>query len=392
MEQTLLPSFLAGVERELLRESLRGLLDEVLPWDRVRELDAADRFPRDAWEALGGLGVLGIGIPAEHGGSDGTASDAVAACAEIAARYPSLAVDYVLVGMVARMLADHGTPAQQQRWLPGLAAGTSIQAYGISEPDGGTDTLALRTRARLDGDEWVVDGSKLWISMADEADVIFVLLRTDEPDPPHRRASGVSVLAVPTDQPGVKVRRVHLAGMRGAGTCAVTFAGARAPSDWHIGPRSRGFYMLRETLDIERLLSAAISIGIGRAAFDATVVYAKERHAFGRPIGGFQALQHGIVDGAVGLAGAMLLTERAVGAHEAGEDASVLCGMSKLATAEATAVVVDRGMRLMAGMGLAREAPMQMWFRDARLQLFSPLSNDMIRNILGESLGLPRSY
>ncbi len=150
--------------------------------------------------------------------------------------------------------------------------------------------------------------------------------------------------------------------------------------------------MLRETLDVERLLSAAISIGIGRAALAATITYARAREAFGRPIGGFQALQHAIVDASLGLAGAMLITEQAVAAHEAESEASDVCGMAKLATAEATAVVVDRGMRVMAGMGLARETPMQMWFRDARLQLFSPLSNDMIRNILGESLGLPRSY
>lgn len=392
MESTLLPTLLADAERDLLRESLAGFLDRELPYTRVRQLDADDRFPRDVWEGLGSLGVLGIGIPPESGGGGGSAADAVVACAEIAGRYPSLAVDYVLVGMVARMLADHGSEEQRARWLPGLAAGTSIQAYGISEPDGGTDALALRTRARLDGDAWVIDGSKLWISMADESDVVFVLLRTDESDPPDKRARGISVIAVPTDQPGVIVRRVHLAGMRGAGTCEITFEGARAPVDWLIGPRGRGFHMLRETLDIERLLSAGISIGIGRAALAATVAYARERHAFGRPIGGFQALQHGIVDASVALAGAILLTEQAVAAHEAGREASAACSMAKLATAEATAIVVDRGMRVMAGMGLARETPMQMWFRDARLQLFSPLSNDMIRNILGESLGLPRSY
>jgi alkylation response protein AidB-like acyl-CoA dehydrogenase len=392
MERTLLPAFLSGGTRDLLRESVGGFLEEVMPWERVRELDAEDRFPRDVWEGLGALGVLGIGIPPGLGGGGGTAADAVVVCAEIAARYPSLAVDYVLVGMVARMLADHGTDEQRQRWLPGLSAGTSVQAYGISEPDGGTDALALRTRAHLDDGTWIVNGSKLWISMADESDVIFVLLRTDEPNPPDRRALGVSVLAVPTDQPGVQVRRVHLAGMRGAGTCEVTFDGARAPEDWLIGPRGRGFHMLRETLDVERLLSAAISIGIGRAALAATITYARAREAFGRPIGGFQALQHAIVDASLGLAGAMLITEQAVAAHEAESEASDVCGMAKLATAEATAVVVDRGMRVMAGMGLARETPMQMWFRDARLQLFSPLSNDMIRNILGESLGLPRSY
>lgn len=392
MTTTLLPDILSTPESDALRDLVRDYLASELPWERVQELDADDRFPRDIWEGLGRLGVLGLGIPEEHGGSGGTVTDAVVACIELARVYPSIAVDYVLCGMVARMLADHGTPEQRDRWLPGLAAGERIYAYGISEPDGGTDALALRTRARQVDGGFEVSGSKLWISMAGEADEIFTLVRTDDPDPPERRARGLSVLAVATDQPGVEVRRVHLAGMRGAGTCEVVLDHARASEDSIVGPRGRGFHMLRGTLNVERLLSAAISIGIGSAALEHAVGYAAEREAFGRPIGGFQAIQHGLVDAATGLAGAMLLTDRAVTLLDRGEEATAISSMAKLAVAEATAVVVDRGMRVLGGMGLAREAPMQLWFRDARLQLFSPVSNEMIRNLLGEAMGLPRSY
>jgi alkylation response protein AidB-like acyl-CoA dehydrogenase len=150
--------------------------------------------------------------------------------------------------------------------------------------------------------------------------------------------------------------------------------------------------MLRETLNVERILSAGISIGLGSAALELAVTYAGEREAFGRPIGAFQGVQHPLVDAATALAGAMLLTQRAVELYEAGEDATTTSGMAKMAAGEAAAQVVDRGMRVMAGMGLARETPMQMYFRDARLQLFSPVSNEMIRNLLGEAMGLPRSY
>ena len=392
MTTTLLPDILSTPEAAALRDTLRSFLAEVLPWERVRELDGQDSFPRDVWQGLGQLGVLGLGIPEEHGGSEGTVTDAVVACIELARVYPSLAVDYVLCGMVARMLADHGTPQQQERWLPGLAAGERIYAYGISEPDGGTDALALRTRARATDGGFEVSGSKLWISLAGEADEIFTLVRTEEPDPPERRARGLSVLAVPTDQGAVKIHRIHLAGMRGAGTCEVVFDGALTDADCLVGPRGRGFHMLRDTLNVERLLSAGISIGIGAAALEHAVGYAAEREAFGRPIGGFQAIQHGLVDAATSLAGGMLLTDHAVQQLASGRDATAASGMAKLAVAEATAQVVDRGMRVLGGMGLAREAPMQLWFRDARLQLFSPVSNEMIRNLLGEAMGLPRSY
>lgn len=390
-EGSLLPPLLPSAERDALRGTVAGYLDAVLPYERVAELDEAGEFPRDVWKGLGDLGVLGIGVPEELGGSGGGAADSLVVVVEIARRFPSLAVDYVLCAMVARMLGDHGT-ALQREWLRGLADGSAVYAYGISEPDAGTDALALRTRAERTGTGWSVTGRKLWTSMAAEAELIFALVRTDPPDPPERRARGLSLLAVPTRQDGVAVARVHLAGMRAAGTCEVAFDAAAAPAEHLVGQRGRGFHLLRETLDVERILSAGISLGIGQRAFELTVAYAGQRTAFGRPIGAYQAIQHPIADSATELAGALLLTERATLAHEAGGEATGPSAMAKLAAGEAAARVVDRGMRATAGMGLARESPMQMLFRDARLQLFSPVSNEMIRNLLAERLGLPRSY
>jgi acyl-CoA dehydrogenase len=389
---TLLPDILRSPERDAFRGAVRSFLDRALEPDTVAELDEAGRFPRDVWRGLGDLGALGLGIPPEHGGPGGSAVDSLLVTIEIARRYPSLSVDFVSAGMLARTLTEHGTAEQQAAWFPGLITGERIIAYGISEPDGGTDALALRTRAREAEAGFRVDGAKLWISMADEADVILATVRTDEPTTPGRRAQGVSLLAVPTEQPGVQIRRVPLAGMRGAGTCEVVFSDARAADDAIVGPRGRGFHVLRDTLSIERLLAAGISVGIGTAALELAVRYATERHAFGRPIGGFQAVSHPLVDAATCLAGAMLLVERAALAIESGDDDATLANMAKLAAAEAAALVVDRGMRTLAAMGLARESPMQMLFRDARLQTFSPISNEMVRNVLAEGMGFPRSY
>lgn len=378
-------------ERLALRATIEQALARTLPPERALETDRQGRFERDVWLALGDVGALGLGASEALGGSGGTPGDAVAVVEEVARVLPSLAVDYVICGMAMRMLA-HPTAGSAAADLPAIAAGKRLVAFGLSEPGAGTDLLALRTFARQDGADWVLHGQKLWISLAQEAETLYVLARTD-PVADGRRAHGLSVLAVPVDQPGVIVRRVGMAGMRAAISCEITFDGARASGDALVGERGWGLRLLSETLDVERVMSAGISLGIGRGALDLHVRYAREREAFGAPIGALQAVQHPAADSVTDLSAARALTAVAVRAIEAGSaDAAALSAMAKMVAAEATARIVDRGMRAMGAMGLAEETPMQMYFRDARLQLFSPISNEMVRNVLGESLGLPRSY
>lgn len=377
-------------ERRDLREMVEALLARHLPLDKALRTDFEGRFDRDTWQALGDAGVLGLGAPEESGGSGGTAGDAVAAVEEIARVLPSLAVDAVVCGMAMRMLA-HESVGVMAGWLGDIATGRKIVAFGLSEPSAGTDLLALRTSARDDGEHWVLNGQKLWISMAQEAEHVFVLARTDAVED-GRRGHGLSVIAVPVDQPGVTVRRVHLAGMRAAISCEIYLDDAVAPKENLVGERGSAMRLLSKTLDVERVMSAGISLGIGRGALDLHVRYAREREAFGAPIGALQAVQHPAADSITELSSARALTNTAVRAIERDEDAADLSAMAKLGAAEATARIVDRGMRAMGAMGLAQESAMQMYFRDARLQLFSPISNEMVRNVLGESLGLPRSY
>lgn len=377
-------------ERGDLRAMIETLLSRHLPRERALEADQAGRFVREVWTALGEAGVLGLGASEEAGGTGGSAGDALAVVEELARVLPSLAVDYVICGMAMRMLGD-GSAGPAARWLPAIASGDLICSFGLSEPDAGTDLLALRTTAQLDGDDWVLSGQKLWISLAEEAELVFVLART-EPVEDGRRGRGLSIIAVPVDQPGVTIRRVQMAGMRAAISCEIYLDQARAPVGNLVGPRGGAMRQLSATLDVERVLSAGISLGIGRGALDLHVSYAQDRQAFGAPIGALQAVQHPAADSITDLSAARALTNTAVRAIEAGQDANALSAMAKMFAAEATARIVDRGMRAMGAMGLAQESPMQMYFRDARLQLFSPISNEMVRNVLGESLGLPRSY
>ncbi|GGM54955.1 acyl-CoA dehydrogenase [Micromonospora sonchi] len=376
--------------RRELREMTAGLLGRHLPTEQALITDREGSFDRSLWLRLGEAGLLGIGAEERVGGSGGTVGDAVAVTEELARVLPSLAVDYVLSGMAMRMLAepDCGPVAD---WLPEVAAGRMICSYGLSEPGGGTDLLALRARATEVDGEWRVSGQKTWISLAGEADQVFVLCRTD-PAEKGRRSRGLSLIAVPTDQPGVAVRRVRLAGMRAAMTYEVFLDDAVAPLANLVGARGRGMQVLSKALDVERVMAAAISLGLARGALDLHIAYAREREAFGTPIGAFQAIQHPAADSIAELSAARALINSTVAMIEAGQDALAYSAMAKLFTAETAARIVDRGMRAMGAMGLADESAMQMYFRDARLQLFSPISNEMVRNLLGESLGLPRSY
>lgn len=373
-----------------LRALTAELLARHLPAETALATDRAGTFDRSLWLRLGEAGLLGLGADEQRGGSGGTVGDAVAVTEEIARVLPSLAVDYVLCGMAMRMLAEPDC-GPVSAWLPEVAAGRMICSYGLSEPAAGTDLLALRTRATEVNGEWRVNGQKTWISLAGEADQVFVLCRTDPAEEGHR-SRGLSLIAVPTDQSGVTVRRVHLAGMRAAMTYEVFFDDAVAPATHLVGERGRGLRVLSKALDVERVMAAAISLGIARGALDLHIAYVREREAFGRPIGALQAIQHPVADSIAEFAAARALIATTVAMIESGQDARTHAAMAKLFAAETTARIVDRGMRAMGAMGLAEETPMQMYFRDARLQLFSPISNEMVRNLLGEALGLPRSY
>lgn len=376
-------------DQRALTDSIQRLLAKHLPEERAAKADESREFVRDVWEQLGHAGMLGLGIPEELGGSGGGVAEAAIVTREIARILPSLAVDYVLCGMVGRTIADSG---QHADLIPGLVDGSRIYAYGLSEPGGGTDLLSLRTSASLVDGQWRINGQKLWISLASESDLIFVLCRTDEPAEGRSRASGLSLIAVPTHQEGVVANKVPLAVMRAAGTCEVFFDDARASEDSVVGERGRGLHALRGTLDVERILSAAISLGIGHGALDLALRYTNEREAFGGPISRFQAVQHPLAQSASFFAAASLLVERAAAMVDAGTPASQESAMAKLVAAETVSELVDHASRVMGGMGVASESPMQRFLRDSRLQLFSPVNNDLVRSIVAEGLGMPRSY
>ena len=378
-------------EHQMLRDSVREFFERELPEERIREMDRGRRIPRDLWRRFAQMGWQGISVPTDYGGNGGDVSTAAVFCEELARRFPSLATDWLLVSMTARVLRESGTPAQKRELLPRLAAGDFLMSFGMSEPGGGTDVLALKTCATRQGDEWVVRGQKLYTSFADDADAILVLCRTDPADGP-KRARGLSLVLTPRHQPAVEVRRLELMGMRAACTCEVFLDDAKAPADALVGSRGEGWRTLLASLDEERILCAAMYVGITSAALDQALQYARDRSAFGRPIGAFQAVQHPLAETATELEQIRLITAKAAWLQSNGRDCAMEAAMAKLAASEAAIRATDRCMRVLGGYGLVEVSAMERLFRDARLGPFSPISNEMVRNFLGERLGLPRTY
>ena len=333
---------------------------------------------------------MGLSVPVEFGGSGADVMTGAVFCEELARRFPSLATDWLLVSMTARILREAGTPAQRAEYLPRVASGDFLMGFGMSEPGGGTDVLALKTRASREGDEWVVRGQKLYTSFADDADAILVLCRT-EPEG-AKRARGLSLVLTPRNQPAVEVRRLELMGMRAACTCEVFLDGARAPADAVVGQEGRGWYHLLATLDEERILCAAMYVGITGAALDQALQYARDRQAFGRPIGAFQAVQHPLADTATELEQIRLITAKAAWLQSNGRECATEAAMAKLAATETAIRATDRCMRVLGGYGMVEESPMERLLRDTRLGPFSPISNEMVRNFVSERLGLAKSY
>jgi acyl-CoA dehydrogenase len=378
-------------ERAELRRTLRALVAQESPPERVRELDEAERFDDALHARLAEIGVLGIDAPEELGGS-GDVRDQLVAVEELAAGPTSMAAFLIAHFAVVQVLAGFGRTPEHADLLRRLVAGRAKLSFALSEPAGGTDVArAMRTRAQRTPQGFRIDGQKTWTSGASLAERIIVLARTSpiERSPVH----GVTMFLVPADAPGLVVRPIDTFGLRGLSTCDVFLDGVLVPETAVLGEVDRGLRQAFATVNREGLNAAAATLGVGRGALELATRWAREREVFGSPVGAFQVPQHWLVDAAVALESARSLLLRAAEVEVAGGDAGLLASMAKLVASEAAVRTAERGMQLMGGHGYARANAMQRYYRDGRLWSFSPLTNEMVRNRIGEQLlGLPRSY
>jgi alkylation response protein AidB-like acyl-CoA dehydrogenase len=376
-------------ERAELRRTIRALIDRESPAERIHQLDESETFDEVLYAALGRMGVLAIGT--REGLGD--LQDQLVVVEELAAGPTSMAAFMIGHYAVAGALHRFGSTAEHREVLERLSTGATKMAFALSEPGGGTDVArAMRTRAvpRPDGG-YRLSGHKMWTSGASNAEWVIVMARTSPIE--RSAADGITMFLTRTDATGVQIDIIDTFGIHGLSTCEVRLDDVDLGADAVLGEVDRGMRQAFLAVNREGLLAAAASLGVGRHALALATSYAKQRVVFDRPIGAFQVPQHWLVDSAVALEAGRGLMARAAAIELGGGDATNLAAMAKLVASEAATETALRGMQLMGGMGYTRAMPMERLFRDGRLWSFSPLTNEMVRNGLGQRLlGLPRSF
>jgi alkylation response protein AidB-like acyl-CoA dehydrogenase len=355
----------------------------VLP--RAAELDATEGFPRDLLAGLARLGLLSVDVPEELGGAAAGAVAFALAIEEIAAACASLAVMASVTNMVGETIARFGTEAQARAHCPRLASGEAVAgSFALSEPGAGSDPAAMRTSARKDGDAWVIDGAKQWITSGAYAGVLVVWARTD---PAAAASRGISCFLV---EPGVKGLRVgppeDKMGVRASNTVPLEFDACRLPADALLGPLHGGFPIALAALDGGRIGIGAQALGIARAALTESLRYAKERRAFGVPIAAHQAIQWKLADMQVQIDAARALLHRAAWLREQGRPVTRESAMAKVFASEAAVRVCNDALQIHGGYGYVRDFPVERHLRDARVTTIYEGTSEIQRVVIAREV------
>ena len=345
----------------------------------------------ELWLEIGKNGYLGINIPEEYGGGSGGIGDVAAVCEELAAQGCPLLLMVVSPAICGTIISRYGTDEQKQRWLPGICDGTGTMAFAITEPDAGTNTHNISTVARKDGDEWVLNGRKIFISGVDEADNVLVVARTE--DAKTGKVKPV-LFVVPTDAAGFEAKAIPMEWTSPELQFAVFIDDLRLPGDALVGDEDGGLVQLFAGLNPERIMAASFSTGLARFALDKATAYAKERVVFQGPIGSHQAIAHPLAESHIEIEMARLMTQKAAALYDAGDDmaAGEAANMAKYAAAEAACNAADRAVQTHGGNGATQEYGVAGLLVATRVGRIAPVSREMILNFVAmHSLGLPKS-
>ncbi len=382
-----------GEDFQDIREGVRALCAR-FPGAYWRELDRARRYPEDFVRALTEAGYLACLIPEDFGGSDLPLAAAAAILEEIQKSGGNGAACHAQIYVMGTILR-HGSAAQKQRWLPEIAAGRlRLQAFGVSEPSSGTDTLSLTTTAVREGDTYVIRGQKVWTSRAEHSDLMLLLARTTPKDQVAKKGEGLSVFLVDLRQArgqGLEIRPIRT--MINHATTEVFMDGLRVPAENLIGEAGRGFRYILDGMNAERILIAAECIGDARWFIETARTYACERRVFDRPIGQNQGVQFPIARAYAQGEAANLMVREAAGVFDAGQPCGREANLAKLLASEASWAAAEACLQTHGGYGFAEEYDVERKYREARLYQVAPISTNLILAYLAEHvLGLPRSY
>ena len=376
-----------------IREAVRALCAG-FPGEYWRKVDRERAYPTEFVQALTGAGFLAALIPEEYGGSGLTMTAASAIMEEIHASGSNGAACHAQMYTMGTVLR-HGNAEQKQKYLPGIASGDlRLQAFGVTEPTSGTDTLSLRTTAEKKGDHYIVNGQKIWTSRAEHSDLMLLLARTTPRDKVAKRTDGLSVFLVDMREvkgKGLTIRPIRT--MMNHATTEVFFDNMKVPAEGLIGEEGKGFRYILSGMNAERILIASECIGDAKWFIEKATAYAKERVLFGRPIGQNQGVQFPIARAFMQMRAAELMVHQAASLYEQGKDCGAEANMAKQLAAEASWAAADMCVQTHGGFGFAEEFDIERKFRETRLYQVAPISTNLILSYLAEHvLGLPRSY
>jgi alkylation response protein AidB-like acyl-CoA dehydrogenase len=368
-------------EQQAFRALAREFLDnEVVPhraaWDRAEQVDTS-LLPK-----LAELGFFGLTIPEEYGGVGGDYITYCLGMEELGRADSSVrGIVSVSMGLVGKSILGYGTEEQKQDWLRKIATGESLGCFGLTEPDTGSDAGNLRTKAVRDGDDYVIDGQKIFITNGSWADVCLLFARTGGPGP-----KGVSAFLVPTSTPGFERREIHgKLGLRGQATSEMFFTGVRVPASARLGEEGQGFTIAMNSLDKGRVSVGAGCVGIIQGCLEATVAYSKERQQFGRPLASFQMIQDMIAEMSVDADAARLLVWRAADLIERGEPFGVEASKAKYFASEAAVRAANLAIQAFGGYGYVDEYPVQKYMRDARVMTLYEGTSQIQKLLIGRA-------
>jgi len=368
------------VRQEIVETVRRFVANEVVPV--ASDLEHEDRFPVEIVQQMRDLGLFGVTIPESYGGLGLDLLTYIGVIEELAYGWMSLTGIINTHTMAATLIMAHGNEEQKQRWLPVLASGDRRGALSLSEPDAGSDTRNISCRATRDGDEYVVNGTKAWVTNGERSSLVALAARTDE---------GISAFIVEKEPgsgfEGISVsKHVSKLGYRGVETVEMSYVDHRIPAANLIGEAGRGLPQILSVLEVGRINIAARAVGVARAAFDAALRYAQERETFGKPIGEHQAIQLKLADMATRLQAARLLTKDAAERKTAGLRCDVEAGMATLFASETALELATESMRIHGGVGYTTDLPVERYYRDAPLMVIGEGTNEIQRLVIARGL------
>ncbi len=386
--------FTEDAEHRVIREAVRAICAR-FPDEYWAELDQSHTFPWEFYQAMARGGWIGVAIPAEFGGGDGGITEASIVLEEVAASGACMnaasSIHLSIFGM--HPVVRHGSDELKRKYLPRVATGELHVAFGVTEPDAGLDTTAIRTKAERDGGGYRVTGRKVWTSKALESERVLLLTRTTPAGECARRTDGLTLFLAPLRDPAVTIRPIPKLGRNAVASCEVSYDGLYVDEGDRVGGEGQGFRCLLDGLNAERVLIGAEALGTGRAALRRATAYARELTVFGRPIGQNQGIAFPLAEAHARLGAAELAVRQASWSIDHGLAAGEQANLAKFLAAEAGFQAADTALQTHGGFGYAKEYHVERYWREARLLKIAPIPQEMVLNYLAEHvLGLPRSY